>query len=46
MQAEIDYRQAGGSLSGMMAVSHYAAALYPASVLGDAELWSRVRREL
>lgn len=46
MQAEIDYRQAGGSLSGTMAVAHYAAALYPASVLGDAELWPRVRREL
>ena len=46
MQAEIDYRQAGGSLSGMMAVAHYAAALYPASVLGDADLWPRVRREL
>jgi pimeloyl-ACP methyl ester carboxylesterase len=46
MQAEIDYRLAGGTLSGMMAVSHYAAALYPARVLGDAELWPRIRTEL
>ena len=46
MQAEIDYRLAGGSLSGMMAVSHYAAALYPARVLGDRELWPRIRDEL
>ena len=46
MQAEIDYRLAGGSLSGMMAVTHYAAALYPARVLGDPELWPRIREEL
>jgi pimeloyl-ACP methyl ester carboxylesterase len=46
MQAEIDYRLAGGTLSGMMAVSHYAAALYPASALGDHELWPHIREEL
>ena len=46
MKAEIDYRVAGGSLSGMMAVTHYAAALYPARALGDWELWPRLREEL
>ena len=46
MQAEIDYRVAGGTLSGMMAVSHYAAALYPARVLGDPVLWPQIRRSL
>ena len=45
-QAEIDFRRAGGSLEGMMAVTHYAATMYPARVLGDRELWPRLRREL
>jgi pimeloyl-ACP methyl ester carboxylesterase len=46
MQSEIDYRLAGGSLAGMMGVSHYAAALYPARALGDRDLWPRIREEL
>ena len=46
MQAEIDYRVAGGSLEGEMAVAHYAASLYPARVLGDPVLWPRIRDEL
>jgi pimeloyl-ACP methyl ester carboxylesterase len=46
MQAEIDYREAGGSLDGEMAVAHYAASLYPARVLGDPVLWPRIREEL
>jgi 3-oxoadipate enol-lactonase len=45
-QAEMDFRRAGGSLAGMMGVAHYAAMLYPARVLGDAELWPRIRRDL
>jgi pimeloyl-ACP methyl ester carboxylesterase len=46
MQAEIDYRRAGGSLEGNMAVAHYAASLYPARVLGDPVLWPRIRDDL
>ena len=45
-KAEIDFRKAGGSLDGMMAVTHYAATMYPARVLGDRELWPRLRAEL
>ena len=46
MQAEIDYRRAGGSLEGEMAVAHYAASLYPARALGDPVLWPRIRDDL
>ena len=45
-QAEIDFRRGGGRLDGMMAVCHYAAMLYPARVLGDRDLWPRLRDEL
>lgn len=45
-KAEIDFRKAGGSLDGMMAVTHYAATMYPARVLGDRELWPKLRAEL
>jgi len=45
-QAEIDFRKAGGRLEGMMAVTHYAAMQYPARVLGDRELWPKLREEL
>jgi len=41
--AEIEYRKAGGRLDGMMAVTHYAAMAYPAQVLGDRELWPKIR---
>ena len=44
--AEIEFRQAGGSLTGMMGVCHYAAMLYPARVLGDRELWPELREIL
>jgi pimeloyl-ACP methyl ester carboxylesterase len=44
--AEIEFRRAGGSLEGMMAVTHYAAMQYPARVLGDRELWPKLRAEL
>ena len=44
--AEIEYRKAGGRLDGMMAVTHYAAMYYPARVLGDRELWPKLRDEL
>jgi len=45
-KAEIDFRKAGGRLDGLMAATHYAAMLYPARVLGDRELWPRLRQEL
>ena len=45
-QAEMDFRKTGGSLDGMMGVAHYAAMLYPARVLGDADLWPRIRADL
>jgi len=45
-KAEIDLRKAGGRLDGMFAVTHYAATLYPAKVLGDRELWPKLRDEL
>jgi len=45
-RAEIEFRREGGRLDGLMAVTHYAAMLYPASVLGDPELWPRLRDEL
>lgn len=45
-KAEIDFRKAGGSLQGMMAVTHYAAMLFPARVLGDRQLWPLLRADL
>lgn len=45
-EAEIEFRRAGGRLDGMMGVTHYAAMLYPARVLGDRELWPKLRRHL
>jgi pimeloyl-ACP methyl ester carboxylesterase len=45
-QAEIDFRRAGGSLDGMMAVCHYAATMYPARALGDRELWPKLKADL
>ncbi|MEI6725137.1 MAG: alpha/beta hydrolase [Actinomycetes bacterium] len=41
--AEIEFRKAGGRLDGMMAVTHYAAISCPAQVLGDRELWPKIR---
>ena len=46
MQAEVDYRKAGGSLSGRMSTLHYASMLYPAQVLGDPELFPIVEEML
>ncbi|MEO8330518.1 MAG: alpha/beta hydrolase [Candidatus Nanopelagicales bacterium] len=45
-KAEIDLRKEGGRLDGMFAVTHYAATLFPARVLGDRELWPKLRDEL
>jgi pimeloyl-ACP methyl ester carboxylesterase len=45
-EAEIEFRRAGGTLDGMMGVTHYAAMLYPARVLGDRERWPEIRDDL
>jgi len=42
-QAEIEFRRAGGTLPEAFAITHYAAFMYPSEVLGDEELWARVR---
>ena len=42
-EAEIAFRHDGGRLSPEFALAHYALLLYPAEVLGDDELWSRLR---
>jgi pimeloyl-ACP methyl ester carboxylesterase len=49
--AEIEWRRGGHGFVGdrssaMMAVIHYAAMYYPARVLGDRELWPKLRDEL
>jgi pimeloyl-ACP methyl ester carboxylesterase len=45
-KAEIDWRKEGGRLDGMMAVAHNAMMMYPARVLGDRELWPKLRADL
>jgi pimeloyl-ACP methyl ester carboxylesterase len=45
-EAEIEFRRAGGSLDGMMGVTHYASMCYPARALGDRELWPKLRELL
>ncbi len=45
-KAEIDWRKQGGRLDGMMAVAHNAMMMYPARVLGDRELWPKLRADL
>jgi pimeloyl-ACP methyl ester carboxylesterase len=45
-KAEIDWRKAGNRLDGMMAVAHNAMMMFPARVLGDRELWPRLRADL
>ena len=41
MRAEIEFRRARSTLSGPMAVHHYAVFMYPSEVLGDEKLWQR-----
>lgn len=45
-EAEIEFYKGGGRLEGMMAVTHHAMMEYPARVLGDRELWPKIRSEL
>ena len=42
-EAEIEFRRRGGTLDGMMGVTHYAAMLYPARALGDRVLWPKLK---
>lgn len=46
MKAEIEWRRAGRSLSGMMGATHYAAFSYPASALGDPAVLANIYRYL
>lgn len=43
--AEIEWRRAGNRLDGEMAYTHYMAMFYPARVLGDRELYAKLREE-
>jgi pimeloyl-ACP methyl ester carboxylesterase len=42
-EAEVEFRRRGGSLSRPFATTHYGVFMYPAEVLGDDELWAKVR---
>ena len=42
-QAEIDFRRSSRTWSPELAVVHYSFLMYPAEVLGDDEMWARVR---
>lgn len=46
MRAEVEVRQSGGDVSGMFAVTHYAALAYPAKVLGDERKWEAIKQLL
>jgi 3-oxoadipate enol-lactonase len=43
MIAEVKFRRAGGQLPPDFAVTHYAAFSYPSEVLGNDELWTKIR---
>jgi 3-oxoadipate enol-lactonase len=43
MIAEVEFRKAGGRLSREFAIHHYGAFMYPSEVIGDEDLWGRVR---
>lgn len=45
MSAEIEFRKAGRSLTGMMGLCHYLAALYPSSALGDPVMYGKLRAD-
>jgi len=42
-EAEIAFRRAGGTLTRAFATAHYGAFMFPNEVLGDDELWARLR---
>ncbi len=43
MSAEIAFRKAGHTLTGMMGVCHYLAQIYPSSALGDPVMYGKLR---
>lgn len=43
LTAEVEFRRQGGRLSRDFAICHYAAFMYPSEVLGDDELWAKVK---
>ncbi len=46
MIAEVAFRRAGGKLPPDFAVSHYAAFSYPSEVLGNDELWAKIKERV
>jgi len=42
-EAEVAFRREGGQLTVPFATAHYGVFMYPSEVLGDDELWTRVR---
>jgi pimeloyl-ACP methyl ester carboxylesterase len=44
MAAEVELRRRGGRLEGMFAITHYAAELFPARILGDEREWYEIRQ--
>ena len=43
MESEIRYRREHGNLPPDFAMTHYGAFMYPSEVLGDPELWNRLK---
>jgi pimeloyl-ACP methyl ester carboxylesterase len=43
MRSEVAFRRNGGSLPEDFAITHYGVFMYPSEVLGDPELWAKVR---
>jgi 3-oxoadipate enol-lactonase len=42
-RAEVEFRRSGGRLDRPFATAHYGVFMYPSEVLGDDELWAKVR---
>lgn len=46
MRAEVQLRREGRTIEGMFALTHNVAFRYPASVLGNEEMWARIKRRM
>jgi len=44
MAGEVELRRRGGRLEGMFAITHYAAELFPARILGDEREWNEIKQ--
>ena len=42
-RAEVEFRRAGGELSEPFATAHYGVFMFPGEVLGDDELWAKLK---